>query len=274
MNKIKFLTLLTLSVGIALPAFAQSLPSGNNKDPIEITANETLEWHRNDNKFIARSNAKAKQGNVSIESETLTADYREGAGSDLEIYKMKAVNNVVITSRENRAYGEEANYDVDHGLAIMTGDNLKMTAPDQTVTARDKFEYWVTDGRIVALGDAKIVRPKPTGGTDTLRADKISGLLKENEKGERVLHSMEAISNVIITTPTETVTGAYGIYKADTNKAEITGNVIIKRGPNVLEGERAEVDMNTNTSRMFGSEKTGGQVRGVFYPSSEQKEGE
>lgn len=273
MNNIRILLIAIICVSAAPFAFAQGLPSSNNsKEPIEITANETLEWLRNDKRFIARANAKATQGDVSIASETLTADYREGQGSDMEIYKMKAVNNVVITSRENKAYGQEANYDVDQGMAVMTGDNLKMTAPDQTVTARDKFEYWVADGRIIALGNAMIERPKLTGGKDTLRADKISALLKENAKGERVLHSMEAIGNVVITTPTEVITGAYGIYKADTNKAEITGNVIIKRGPNILEGEKAEVDMTTNTSRMFGSPQNGGQVRGVFYPSSEKKE--
>ncbi|MCB1532723.1 MAG: ostA-like family protein [Alphaproteobacteria bacterium] len=270
----RFILLLIAVILCAAPVCAQGLGGPSSSDqPIEITADKTLEWLRNDKQFIARDNAKAKQGDVSIAAQTLTADYRDGDGSGLEIYKMKATDNVVISSRENNAYGDMATYEVDQGLAVMTGDNLKMTSPDQTLTARDKFEYWVTDGRLVALGDAKIIRPKPTGGTDTLRSDKISALLKENAKGQRVLHSMEAIGNVVITTPTEVITGAYGIYKADTNTAEIKGDVIIKRGPNILEGERAEVDMNTNTSRMFGSAKTGGQVRGVFYPNSEKKSG-
>lgn len=276
-NKIKLLIIvLALGAVTTAPLFAQGLPKSNNKKPIEITANDSLEWLRADKRFIARTDAKAKQGTVAIEAQILTADYRESDKSDIDIYKMTADNNVVITSKENKAYGQKAIYDVDQGMAVMTGDNLKMTAPDQTVTARDKFEYWAADGRVIAYGDAKIIRPKPTGGTDTLRADKISAILKDNAKGERVLHSMEAIGNVVITTPTEVITGAYGIYKADVNKAEIKGNVKIKRGPNILEGERAEVDMNTNTSRMFGGAQagaagqSGGQVRGVFYPKSEK----
>lgn len=156
-----------------------------------------------------------------------------------------------------------------------------MISPDQTITASDKFEYWTTDGRINALGNAKVIRPKLEGGNDTLQADKISAVLKKNEKGEQVLHSLEAIGNVVIITPGETITGAYGIYKAGTNKAELTGGVQIRRGPNTLEGERAIVDLNTNVSTIFADEKSangattdvkpGGRVRGVFYPGSEEK---
>jgi lipopolysaccharide export system protein LptA len=116
--------------------------------------------------------------------------------------------------------------------------------------------------------------------------------LKENAQGKRVLDNLEAFGNVVIVTPTERITGAYGIYRAGSNKAELKGGVKITRGPNVLEGERAEVDMTTNISKIFGAPTSeqapakvggaltgspnvqtgGGRVRGVFYPNSETKE--
>ncbi|MEM7617859.1 MAG: LptA/OstA family protein [Pseudomonadota bacterium] len=269
MNKFSKIILLIAATYIACPAaLAQETPLSSQKDPIEITAEQSLEWKRNEKVFIARQNAKATQGDVSISAQTLTAHYRDQNGSGMEIYEMHAENDVVITSNQSKAFGQKAEYYVDEGKAVMIGDNLRMTSPDQNITARDRFEYWTNDGRVLAIGDATITRPKPDGGKDTLRADKIAALLTENANGERVLHSMEAIGNVVITTPTEVLTGAYGIYKADTNKAEVTGDVVIKRGPNILEGKKAEVDLTTNVSRMFGDEKTGGQVRGIFYPNS------
>lgn len=271
MNRV-FIFILVLI--FAVPVHAQELPQTNSEEPIEITADETLEWHRGKNLFVAKKNAIARQGDVSIEAETLTANYREAAGSDMEIYRVTAADNVIVRSQDSAAYGDDAVYDIDNGLAVMTGDNLRMTSPDQTVTAKESFEYWVEDGRITAIGNAKVTRPKPEGGTDTLQADKIAAILKDNDQGQRVLHSMEAIGNVIITTPTEVITGAYGIYRAETNKAELTGDVSITRGPNILQGEKAEVDLTTNTSRMFGDENTGGRVRGVFFPGSEKKPGE
>ncbi|MCC6597803.1 MAG: ostA-like family protein [Alphaproteobacteria bacterium] len=247
--------------------------SGN--EPLEITADGMLEWLRNEKLLIARKNAVAAQGLSSVAAQLLQAEYREGAGGGgMQIWKITAETDVVLKSQETQAYGQKAVYDLDKGVAVMTGDNLKMVSPDQTVTARDRFEYRVNEGRFEAIGAAKIVRPKPQGGgVDTLSADKIAAVMQDNAQGERVLHSMEATGHVVIVTPTETVTGAYGIYKAQTNRANLSGGVKIIRGPNTLEGERAEVDMNTNTSKIFGNDTATGRVRGVFYPGSEKKPG-
>ena len=258
------------------PSYAQTSGMGlttNSKDPVEITTDTSLEWHRNDNKFLATGNAKATQGLSAIAADRLKADYRDGQTSSMEIYHLSATGNVTLTSGENTGYGDQADYDLDKGLAVMTGKNLKMLSPDQTVTARDRFEYETQNGKVHAIGDAKVIRPKVDGsGTDTLQADKITATLKENEQGQQKLDTLEAFDNVVIVTPTETITGAYGIYRANTNKAEITGGVTIKRGPNILQGARAEVDLNTNISRMFGANGSqNGRVRGVFYPGSNKQ---
>lgn len=252
------------------PAHAQTAGTLNpdRDEPLEITADETLEWFRDDQTFIARVNAVATQGQVSLSATTLTADYRETETRDMEIWRVAADGNVVIDSRETKAYGDHAVYDIDSGTAVMTGGDLKLVSPDQTVTARKKFEYWVANGKLVATGDAKVVR-----ADDMLEAEKISAIFTENEQGERVLQTLEAVGNVVITTPEEVLTGRRGTYDAASNKAEITGNVKIRRGQNVLEGEKATVDLNTNVSTMFGGSAAGpdGRVRGVFYPGSEKK---
>ncbi len=238
--------------------------------PLEITADTSLEWQRNEKTFTARGNALAKQGDASVSAATLTAHYVEnstkGGGGGMKISQVFAEDNVVIRSKDTEAFGAKATYDLDKGYAVMTGSDLRMTSPDQTVTAHDKFEYWMKDAKFVAVGRAKISR---TG--DTLEADTISAVMQDNAQGQRKLESLEANGNVVIVTPSEMVTGAHGVYKASTNTAEMTGGVKITRGPNVLEGERAEVDLNTNTSRIFGAGGQAGRVRAVFYPGSDKK---
>lgn len=258
---------------LPLNASAQELSSSSD-EPVEITADGSLEWNRNDKIFIARDNAKAKQGESSIAAAKLTAHYRDGQGGGMDIHRVEADSNVELSSKDSTAYGQRADYDLAKGVAIMTGDNLKMVSPNQIVTAKDRFEYWVTDGKINAIGNARVDKKNAKGETDTLEADVISAILKDNAAGKRELHSLEADGNVVITTPAEKVTGKHGIYNAQTNKALLTGGVILHRGPNKLEGERAEVDLNTNTSQLFGGAnmaKTGGQVRGIFYPGTEKK---
>lgn len=246
-------------------------PSTNANEPIEITADGSLEWHRNDSSFIATKNALAKQGDVSLAAEKLTADYKDGNGSKFEIWRVRANESVRIQSRDTQAFGDQANYDISTGYAELTGDNLKLVSPDQTVTARDKFEYWTNEGRLVAIGDASLTRVNEKGETNTLKADTLSAFMKDNAQGKRVLDRLEATGNVVIITPTETLSGQKGIYNASTNMAEITGNVQIKRGPNILEGTKADVNLTTNVSRMFGGGNAKTRVRGVFYPNSEKR---
>lgn len=243
---------------------AHSAESVKQGTPLEITADESLEWNRNEKYFKARKNVIAVQGQTALRAALLTALYAESGEKNVNIHTIEAEGSVRIDSGESRAYGDKATYDVKKGYAVLRGKNLKLESPDQTVTAQERMEYWVNKGELQAIGRAKAVREG-----DTLVADKIIALFKEDSKGQRALKSLEAIGNVVITTPDEVLTGQRALYSADTNLAELSGDVKITRGPNVLEGDKAEVDLNTNISRMFGSQTNGGRVRGVFYPGSE-----
>lgn len=261
-------TLVVAALLIALnivPAFAQDR-AGNNA-PVEISADKTLEWRRNDKQYVADGNALVKQGDVTIKADVITADYRETPQTDFDIYRLTARGNVTIDNAGSVATGDVAVYDVAGGVATLTGRDLRMTSPDQTVTAEEKFEYHVNAGKLNAIGNAVATR-----GDTVLRADTIAAFLNTSDAA-RKLDRIDAVGRVKITTPTETLTGARGTYHAGTNKAIVAGGVQILRGPNTLNGERAEIDLTTNVSRMFGSSiedgQTGGRVRGVFYPKSQ-----
>lgn len=264
----------------ASPPVAQS--GGSAQQPIEITATKTVEWLRDQKQYVARENVIVTQGAMTLKSDLLTADYREGATSSMEIWQMTADGNVTIADQQNTAYGDKAVYDVPKGTAVLTGQNLKLVSPDQTVTARDRMEYYANERMAKAIGNAKVVRTK-----DTLTAATITAYFKDDAAktnsakpqktggsealGGGSLDRLEAEGGVVIKTPTETLHGTRAIYRAASNTAEIIGKVKIERGENVLEGERAEVNLTTNVSKMFGSEKPGGRVRGVFFPSSDKQ---
>lgn len=264
---------MALILSIAPYASAQSTSDFENPDkdkPLEVTADHVLEWHRNDQQYIARGNAKIKQGQLVIKAEIITADYREGQDRGMEIYRLTASGDVEIASQGNTGHGEKLVYDVDKGVAILTGSDLKLVSPDQVVKAKESFEYWVAAGKLKAVGQALVIRAR-----DTIAADTMAAVFKENKgTGKRELESMEAAGNVVIKTETETLTGQRAVYKAGTDLAKIVGDVEISRGPNVLKGERAEVNLATNVSKLFGEVKPDssapggatGRVRGVFYP--------
>lgn len=258
----------------SVPAHAQQ----NDKQPIEITALKSVEWLRDQKKYVARQNVVVTQGTMTLNGDTVTADYREGAQSSMEIWQLTADGNVTIVNDGNTATGDKAVYDITQAIATLTGQNLKIVSPDQTVTATEKMEYFTNTRKARAVGNAKVVR-----GEDTLSASTITAFFKDdasapktqqnNPAGTGNLERIEAEGNVVIVTPTETLRGTKGVYRADTNTAELTGNVKIERGPNILEGARAEVDLNTNISKMFGGSNSAagdGRVRGIFYPGSDK----
>ena len=51
----------------------------NGNDPITVTAEQGLELQQNEKRFIARGNAKAVQGDVTVVADELTAYYRDRA---------------------------------------------------------------------------------------------------------------------------------------------------------------------------------------------------
>ena len=259
-----FLCLLGMAVPGMLPLSAHAqdnAASGNDK--LVVTADRTLEWHRDKKRFYARGNAVARRGASHIHGDTLIAHYTDSADAGLRITKIVAESNVRIVSADSTAHGTRAVYDVDKRRAVMTGDNLRLVMPDQKIFADERFVYSVDAGQFTALGNARVERDNTT-----LRGDKLAATLEANDNGARIIKTATATGNVRITTPKETVTGEKGIYSRAKNEVELSGGVDVKRGKNSLHGSRAVVDLESKVSRLFSGKdaKGDGRVRGVFYP--------
>ncbi len=252
----KFLILAALLISVS-PAFAQ-----RGDQPVEVSAAHSLEWDRKAKTYTARKEAHAKQGDFDLASDTITAHYRDNQGST-DIWQMVAVDNVILSSPPYKAFGDRAVYDVKANNAVLTGGNLRIATDTETLTARDKIEYFGTDNRLVATGNATATR-----AADKLKADIISGYFKQDAQGKLSLDHMKADGNVVITTPKETVHGDHGIYDIASDKATLTGTVKIFQGANWLEGTRAEVNLKTGIAQLFAPDNaaTEGRVKGVFYP--------
>lgn len=249
--------LAVLALGITDAAAASQ-----QKQPIEISAQNALEWKQGQKQYVARGRVIARQGDTEIHADEMTADYRDKTGDQPAIYRLTALGNVKIISGngQNTVTGDHAVYDVDQKHAVMTGQNLRMDAPDQIVTADEQFEYWAAEGRVIATGNAVATR-----GSDQIAADAITAWLADDANGKRVMTRAEAVGNVVITTPTEKATGSRADYVRATDTATLAGPVTITRGENILNGAHATMNLKTGVSTLAGSGDKGGRVTGVFY---------
>jgi lipopolysaccharide export system protein LptA len=299
-------TLLALALlaaaAVAPSAFAQGLGlsgGGNDDVPLEVYADNGIEWRQNDNTYIARGNAKAIKGTTTVYADMLTAHYRKAATSGSEVWKIEAHGNVRIVSPQETAYGDHAVYTIDDGALIMTGKNLKLVTPRETITARDRLEYWDKKNLAIARGDALTVtedgrriradtltatfKPsssqqagsspagaKPAAAAPTRVATNSAGGATRNgrqSQGDSRLDRMDAVGNVVITTPEEVARGERGVYFEDSGIATLTGSVKITRGQNQLNGDAAEVNLRTGISRMINQPgRAGGPVRALLVP--------
>lgn len=227
-----------LLIGNTAVAATES-PASNEQ--LEITADKSLEWHDKANLYVARGNAKATQGDLTVSADLLSAHTRDkkakpplkrsaqknnDASGDID--KMTAEGSVVITKADARITGDRAVYNLD----------------TQTVT--------ITGKQAVAIkGDRRI-------NGDTLTAE-----FREQPNGRNELQKMTATGSVTVVTKADVVRGDKGIYDASQDMAIISGNVRISRPDGtVLTGDVAEANFKTNQSRLMNDGS--GRVRALL----------
>ncbi|MFT5489307.1 MAG: lipopolysaccharide export system protein LptA [Alphaproteobacteria bacterium] len=248
----------------ALPATvgAQSLGFSRGGDgPIQIEADDGIEWQRANQVYVARGNARARQGGVTVEGDELIAFYRPNDAGENEIFRIDANGNVRIFSANEVARSDKAVYDIDGGVLVMTGDNIQLDTAEDTITARDSLEYYETKQLAVARGDALAIR-----GDRRVRADVLTAHFGEGNQ-QAAMERIDALGNVLVSTPTDIVRAEKGDYDPSRGIATVTGNVKITRGDTQLNGERAEVNLETGESRLLSS-PSGERVRGLFLPKA------
>jgi len=259
-----------LIAGLLLSAPAGSLAQGlggnlrQGDEPLEINADEGIEWRRDEQKYIARGNARAARGDIEVFADILTAHYRPGETGDTEIYQVDAQGNVRIVTPSERVYGDLARYDVDRGLMILWGEDLRLETEADTLTAEDSLEYWEERQIAVARGNATATREDRQ-----LRADLMTAYFKENAEGDLDIDYVNATGNVEISTAAEFARGDKAVYYVQQQLATLEGAVKITRGENQLNGGYAEVNLETGISKLLGAPPGAGgdtRVRGLLVP--------
>jgi lipopolysaccharide export system protein LptA len=230
--------------------------------PIDISADNGIEWRKQDKVYIARGNALAVQCDQSVSADTLTGFYSNDSN---HIDRMTADGNVVIKNAHQTAYGQHADYDTNTKLLIMTGDNLKsVNDKGDVMTARDRMEYWKDRDTVVARGNVYSIH-----GDTKVRSDLQVGYFHVNTAGKKVLYQMEATGNVQTVTTKQTATSDKMVYNLETKVAVLTGHVKIQQDNNVSTGDRAELNTATNVSRILSQPGTGtGRVHVTIGPKN------
>lgn len=112
----------TLSV-IGFAGHAQVLNNHDSNAPVDFSA-DRIEVQDRADRVVVSGNVQVTQGDLRLTSTRLTVAYQRGGG--VEINRMDAVGNVVVTRSNETARGDVAIYDLDRKLITMLG-NVQLT---------------------------------------------------------------------------------------------------------------------------------------------------
>ena len=217
---------------------------GDETQPFELGADQGIEWRSKEKTYTARGNAVAKQGDSSIAADTLVF-YTSGDEGSFD--RIVATGNVKVTSGSSVGYGEHGEYSATEKLLLLTGGNLKIVSESDTVTARDRIEYWTGRNAITARGNAVVVRE------DTrINGDVATLYFADDAEGKSKLSQIEADGKVKVINGTQTIYSKHFAFNPDTDIALMTGDVRIIDGGNEYSGQRAEIDNKRKISRILG----------------------
>ncbi len=262
----------TLLVGLHAAAYAQSPAAGSSNGldmskggPIEVTAREGIEWRQNEQLVIARGDARAVRGDVTVLADTLLAHYRRKAtpaqaaapaaattvstgsiisGGDTganEIYRLEADGHVKIFNPTDIAVGDHAIYDIDQAVLVMTGNNMSLTTPNHVMTARDTMEWWSQKHMAVGRGLATVT----TSDGKRLSGDVLVGYTvpDQQQAGAPAAQAKPAPGS-----GSSSAAAAAGKLE----KVEAFGHVEVRTATETVTGDRAVYVAASDISRIVG----------------------
>lgn len=271
-HRTAFLSAISASVGIAaltiMPAFSPALAQANNDaENLIVEADISLQWKREELKYIATGNATAQKGDALMRADVITAFYETDGDND----GIEASNVTMIEGRRDAKFTQggfsatatNITYDLIKEMATLQGGNPTVISADEKITASNQITYTRSSRFIEALGNGQIT----LSNGQTLKGDKIIATLNETEDdvvsatatGNAEVHSNE--NGKVRQAFADNIT-----YTHETGIAVLTGNVRLVDGGNIMTGDKANVDFISGTSTMSAS-ATGKRVGGVFKPA-------
>lgn len=229
--------------------------------PVDISAQQSLEWYEETGLYVARGHARAVRGATTVEADLLTA--KRAASGDIQNFT--AEGDVRIVDGAQRLFGQRAFYDTQEGVFKISGAGLKYVLDKDVVTARDSLEFHEAKGLALARG-----RAVAEHDGNRLESDVLSATFETGPGTQRTMKKMMAQGGVVVVTKDGIVARSKrAVYDVARETVVLLEDVKITQGQTQLAGDEAEIDFKNGTRRILNG--GGGRVRALI-PSG-QKEG-
>ncbi|MCB1394882.1 MAG: LptA/OstA family protein [Rhodobacteraceae bacterium] len=140
---------------------------------------------------------------------------------------------------------------VAQDVQISFGQSLRLDGSALEVTA-DSLEVDQTTGASVFSGNVLAVQGDLRIQAQLLRLEYEPGA----RAGTQRIGTLLASGGVTMVTPQEAIEAREAVYSMGDQRLEMTGNVMLVQGQNLLSGERFVADLRAGSGRMIGRVRT------------------
>ena len=152
-----------------LSADAQVLKGHDSNAPVNFTA-DRIEVQDKANRVVVSGNVEVTQAGLTLNAARMTVAYHNGAsGSGVEIDRLDASGNVVVTKGDETARGNVAIYDLNKRMITMLG-NVRLTQGSNNLSG-GRLIIDLTTGRSTVDGRAA----PGSGGVSSSGSGRVSG---------------------------------------------------------------------------------------------------
>lgn len=244
-------------------AFTQTLNLASTNDaPIEVYADNGIEWQQDNEVLIARGNARAVRAGVNIYADVLRAYYKRDASGNSDLSRLDGAGKVRIVSAAETIEGDGAVYDMEQAILVVSGRKVTYTSGTDVITAEKQMEYYERAQKAVARGNAVAIHDGKK-----LQAQTLEAYFRKTAADKSEVHEVRAFDDVVIVTEQDVARSDRAIYNVKTELATLVGNVRITRGQSQLDGDQAEINMKTGISRLLTNNS---RVRGIIVPQKRE----
>lgn len=155
--------------------------------------------------------------------------------------------------------------------SLSAGAGFQHDAEQAIEVVSDSLEVAKDQGTAIFQGNVTA-----TQGSLGLSADTLNVKYRQSDQSAETgspFSRIDAVGNVVLTSPDEKATGDWAVYEVDTKTVTLGGAVVLTRGGNVINGQRLVIDLVTGRSKVDGGDVavTPGagkqRVRAVFTPA-------
>ena len=114
--------------------------------PIEITS-DAVEAEQKQNRVTFKGNVIAKQGDITLHTNTLIVLYDE---TTKKIKEIRGVGNVKIVQLDRRVTSHQATFDQDENKVVLEGDAV--IREGENVVRGERVTYYINEGKAVVEG--------------------------------------------------------------------------------------------------------------------------